>query len=94
MKRGLKYIRHKSGVVQRVRIRRLTNRPGLGIPHGPGSINCQAEVLALARAELFIEAADMADAHDRETPKAKLKITPPWVRAEWRRYAEQRANPI
>jgi hypothetical protein len=94
VKRGLKYIQHKSGVVQRVRQRRLTDLPGLGIARGPGSINCQAEVLALARAERWIEAADMGDEHDRDNPKAKLKITPPSVRRIWRDYAAQREGKL
>jgi hypothetical protein len=90
MKRGLKFIQHKSGVIQKVRIRRLTNLPGLGIARGPGSIHCQAEVLALARAGQLIEAADMGDAHDANVPeRSRLKITPPAVRQQWRRYAEE-----
>jgi hypothetical protein len=48
----------------------------------------------LARAERWIEAADMGDEHDRDNPKAKLKITPPSVRRIWRDYAAQREGKL
>lgn len=91
MKRGLKYIEHKGGRVQKVRIRRLTDLPGLGIARGPGSIGCEAEVLALAHAERWTEAADMLDEHNRDNPKSKLRILAIAPR-EWRRYASQRRD--
>lgn len=89
MKRGIKYIEHKGGRVQKVRIRRLTNMPGLGIARGAGSIFAEAEVIALARAERFTEAADMGDEHDRDNPKSKLRMFGPAVRKMWRQEAAE-----
>lgn len=82
-----KYIEHrKTGRTQRVLIRRLTDKPArMQRAKGPGSYDCEADIMTLARAGKHDEARELYASHI-----AVRGVKPPrwaWAVALWPRRA-------
>ena len=56
------------------------------VARGAGSINCDAEVMALAQQSRFIEAIELGDRHDYMMPNSPLRKANKSIRDFWRSY--------
>ena len=70
------------------RLKGLRSRCKLKIARGAGSINAKADILQLARAGRWNEAADMDQEHEHRCGE---RLFGPVVREQWRQYAIEEA---